>query len=600
MPLDNILNRISQQLLINTSFTQNIGLSCGKCGAAIFFYMFEHSIHQKLYDISDFADSLLDEVLEDVNTKSPADIDNGLTGMGVAIEYLIEKGFVAGTPDDILDEIDKQLFHYRQSVNCTTDIVQDLYAFGLYAIHRTKSIEQIHTYKDFEKLESILYLIDDCSLTIKESHCINYKMMTSIYAFLLFVLQNGIQIKKVENIINESLNCQYDSDTELYSDRLSLRIYLEKIKEYTRSEELRLSIDNTIKKIQGFPNDWENMENDACLKELSNLALLSILYDNVINFQACCPDNLYNRCINILEQPEWWDEALKNKSFFIQDGFAGIGIALLLKQDSPTKKQNLTESHREKFTETDFQSDPTIYDFTNLTVGIPVRIDSKQRLRNLETLIGFLKDKIRTNILIIEEGEISRIHENIKKDVHYIFAPQKQDMFHRTKYINQMLSLTDTSFFACWDADILISEKQLEESMYYLVQEKYDFVLPYNGLVRNVGTHLADIIHDHQCFSLLHSLQNMMTPFYGFHSMGGVYIVNVSKYKSIGGENEDFICWGPEDIERIKRAENFHLKTYRCKGEAFPLEHPIGINSKLYNKISCINMGNALLKSCRI
>lgn len=32
MPLDCILNRIAQQLLINASFTQNIGLSCGKCG----------------------------------------------------------------------------------------------------------------------------------------------------------------------------------------------------------------------------------------------------------------------------------------------------------------------------------------------------------------------------------------------------------------------------------------------------------------------------------------------------------------------------------------------------------------------------------------
>lgn len=94
MPLDCILNRIAQQLLINASFTQNIGLSCGKCGAVIFFYMFEHSIHQKLYDISSVADSLIDEVLEDVNTKSPADIDNGLTGMGIAIEYLIKKEYL--------------------------------------------------------------------------------------------------------------------------------------------------------------------------------------------------------------------------------------------------------------------------------------------------------------------------------------------------------------------------------------------------------------------------------------------------------------------------------------------------------------------------
>lgn len=599
MSLESILHKIARQLLINSSFTQNIGLSCGKCGAIIFFYMLERSVHPQKYDVSSIADSLIDEILEDVHTKSPADIDDGLTGMGIAIEYLIKEGFVAGTSDDILDDIDKQLFRYRQSVDCTTEIVRDSYAFGLYAIHRTKSIKQIHTYKDFEKLESILYLIDDCSLIIKKSHCITYKMMTSIYAFLLFVLQNGIQTDKIENMIYESLNCQYDSNTDLYSDKLSFKIYLEKIKEYTLSKELRLSIDRTIKKIHGFSNDWKNMEKDVCLKEISNLALLSILYDH-INFQECCPDCLYDRCLSMLEQPEWWDEALKTRSFFIKDGFAGIGIALLLKKDSSRKSQSSIEADNKNFQETNSQPDQIIYDFTNLTVGIPVRIDSKQRVRNLEILIGFLRNKIKTNILIIEEGYTSQIPESIKKDVQFVFVPQEQELFHRTKYINQMLSLTNTVFFACWDTDVLISEKQLEEAMHHLVQEEYDFVLPYNGLVRKVGTHLADIIHDYQCFSILYSLKDMMTPFYGFHSMGGVYIVNVSKYKSIGGENEDFICWGPEDIERIKRAENFHLKIYRCKGEAFHLEHPKGVNSKPCNGINGINMGNALLKSCRI
>ena len=63
------------------------------------------------------------------------------------------------------------------------------------------------------------------------------------------------------------------------------------------------------------------------------------------------------------------------------------------------------------------------------------------------------------------------------------------------------------------------------------------------------------------------------------HSVGGAFFVNKECYQDIGGENEHFIGWGPEDIERVKRCEILGYPVFRTKGPLFHLYHPRNINS---------------------
>ena len=87
---------------------------------------------------------------------------------------------------------------------------------------------------------------------------------------------------------------------------------------------------------------------------------------------------------------------------------------------------------------------------------------------------------------------------------------------------------------------------------------------------------------------------------YGYHSVGGAFIVNKEKYLNAGGENENFYGWGLEDCERVKRMEILNLQVHRSIGSLFHLWHPTGKNSWFaYPKIE-IRSRNEFLKTCSI
>lgn len=91
-------------LLLNAGFIESIGLGKGKLGIAIFFYHYARYTGSKLYE--EFADSLLDEVSDQLNTSTPLDFENGLTGIGWGIVYLVKNSFIEGDIDEILNDID--------------------------------------------------------------------------------------------------------------------------------------------------------------------------------------------------------------------------------------------------------------------------------------------------------------------------------------------------------------------------------------------------------------------------------------------------------------------------------------------------------------
>jgi len=58
--VENRLQRIANVLLLNASFTDNLGLLNGKMGIAIFFYQYARYTGNKVYE--DYAGELIDEI----------------------------------------------------------------------------------------------------------------------------------------------------------------------------------------------------------------------------------------------------------------------------------------------------------------------------------------------------------------------------------------------------------------------------------------------------------------------------------------------------------------------------------------------------------
>lgn len=91
-------------LAMNGGFLQRTGLAGGKLGIALFFYHYAQYSGNKYYD--ELAGSLLDDLSDQINFSAPLDFENGLTGIGWGISYLLRKGFIEGDIDEILEEID--------------------------------------------------------------------------------------------------------------------------------------------------------------------------------------------------------------------------------------------------------------------------------------------------------------------------------------------------------------------------------------------------------------------------------------------------------------------------------------------------------------
>ena len=102
--------RVVHKLIIDSTGMSDIGLFPGKMGIILSLVTYSRSTKQKA--IEEVADFLMNQVLESMTNISPLSFSNGLTGIGWAIEYLIQNGYMPGCGADICTDIDNKLMSY--------------------------------------------------------------------------------------------------------------------------------------------------------------------------------------------------------------------------------------------------------------------------------------------------------------------------------------------------------------------------------------------------------------------------------------------------------------------------------------------------------
>ena len=117
-------------------------------------------------------------------------------------------------------------------------------------------------------------------------------------------------------------------------------------------------------------------------------------------------------------------------------------------------------------------------DFSDLTVLLPVRLDSMIRLENLLTVIKYLQKYFIVNIKVLEaSGFDSQILRSLlPNSVDYTFVKDDDPVFYRTRYINQMAQTVQTDYLAVWDADVVFPLMQIAHAMESLRSDDTDFV----------------------------------------------------------------------------------------------------------------------------
>lgn len=105
-----LLRQLSDTLIINASFLDDVGLLNGKTGVALFFFHLSRATGIGVYE--EYAGDLVDQVCESLHQDMPVRYADGLAGIGAGIAYMIRQRFVDADADDALEEIDATIRHH--------------------------------------------------------------------------------------------------------------------------------------------------------------------------------------------------------------------------------------------------------------------------------------------------------------------------------------------------------------------------------------------------------------------------------------------------------------------------------------------------------
>ena len=239
---------------------------------------------------------------------------------------------------------------------------------------------------------------------------------------------------------------------------------------------------------------------------------------------------------------------------------------------------------------------------TDVTFVIPVRVDSPERARNLDIMIDFFIRHFYSNILVLEADSHQRYFPKTDNcRVQYFFEEDRHSVFQRTLYLNHLYRKVDTPITACWDTDFLITPQQIINTVAQIRNGNAVMGIVYDGHAYQISNELVGLYQETQDFDVLFQKAGELKTMYGDLSVGGAFIFDTKKYLQAGGENEFFLGWGPEDIERVKRMEILYSQpVYRAKGCAFHLWHPRYINSGYADMQYEINGKKEYLKVCEM
>lgn len=218
-------------------------------------------------------------------------------------------------------------------------------------------------------------------------------------------------------------------------------------------------------------------------------------------------------------------------------------------------------------------------DLSDMTFLIPIRIDSVGRLENLHIILRYLEKYFKTNIIILEadsKPHFSRyaIYENVR----YEFIMDENRLFHRTKYNNLLIGLSETPIISLYDCDVIVPVHQILQSVNTIRKGEAAVLSPYDGSFVNVDN-LFKLMMEKLLDDKLLEYNCPKFPVSVKRSYGGAVMLDKKSFIEAGAENEYLTSWGPDDIERIKRMEILGYGVKRVPGPLYHLPHPRYTNS---------------------
>lgn len=190
------------------------------------------------------------------------------------------------------------------------------------------------------------------------------------------------------------------------------------------------------------------------------------------------------------------------------------------------------------------------YNDIEISFLIALKIDSRDRLNNLEITLNYLKHYFPNSEVILSEFDIeSKIPDYIVKNVIHIFT-KTNEFFNRQKAVNIAARHASKDIIALYDADVLIIPESIEKTCNLLQNKRYDIIWPYDGRFYDVPKKYHKMIDETKKLDVVDLDECTL---FNSSSVGGVVFFNKSIFWQGGAANENFKGLGWEDNELYER-----------------------------------------------
>ena len=345
--IESRLQRIANVLLLNASFSDNIGLLNGKMGIAIFFYQYSRYTDNKVYD--DYAGELIDEIFEEISRSTPVGFPNGLMGIGWGIEFLVKNGFVEANPNEVLAETDNMVYGSSLRRPFLLDSGNDLFGYGLYYISRLTGREDDEKFETLFIKQHLIYLIDDCERILVHKQFKDYNIdspgadtINSFLWFLIEVHRMGLFPVKVEKILcclPEYVSHGFNA-AEGATARALLVLLTEKIVPHVNDAEAKNRLKSVLNENIGRELA-ENMANSAMVSDFIKGSWQGLLYGPLPGYNEVL-NGQFRLVFPVIDDEADWNTRLNklDKYNLGLTGLAGLGLGLLSVAEGSPKAPN--------------------------------------------------------------------------------------------------------------------------------------------------------------------------------------------------------------------------------------------------------------------
>lgn len=297
------LQRIANTLVLYSYHVNNPGLLAGKMGIILYLYRYSKFAGNEFY--SEFAGDMLDTVLRESATVS-TDFENGLTGIGWAVNYLLKRKIIDGDVNDVLRDVDTRVFG---RIECNPE--NSVLGHSIYLLERLRDNKDN---VDFEK--RIQHVLHICRRGLSD-----YKGRFSLYhlnSLLYFLIevdkasQYADEVEKIRSLIPQILgdinhqNCFDSSDIGIF-DQLFAAIETERQPKWQDI-------------LRNRPH--RSFHTTGSMEQLIRKAWMEELYFGRIDANG----PTYEHTKNFIDQAQ---ESITLDNFLFMNGLAGLGCTLL-------------------------------------------------------------------------------------------------------------------------------------------------------------------------------------------------------------------------------------------------------------------------------